>query len=310
MMATSDARSSAAEIDRRSRDGFFAGLGSYLLWGFLPLLFHWLERVEPPVVVADRTLCSLVLVGIGLSAARRWQAVGAVPRDRRLLLTLLVSALLLAVNWLIYVWAIGSGQALEASFGYFVNPLLNVALGMLLLGERQNRWQAVAIGIGVVALLVQAAGLGRIPYIALGLALTFGFYGFVRKTARVGSAAGLFVETLMLAPLAIAYLAYTFWRDGGIGPHADPGTLGLLLLTGPATALPLLFFAFAVQRLRLTTIGMLQYVGPTIQFLIAVFALGETPNALELLSFVLIWISLAVYTADSVVRSHRPAISG
>jgi chloramphenicol-sensitive protein RarD len=137
--------------------------------------------------------------------------------------------------------------------------------------------------------------------------LSFGFYGYFRKTAKVGSATGLFVETLVLAPLALGYVLYTFIRDGGIGPHADPGTLGLLLLTGPATALPLLLFAFAVQRLRLTTIGMLQYLAPSIAFILAVTAFGEPINATRLVSFGLIWLSLAIYTADSVMRRPRTA---
>jgi chloramphenicol-sensitive protein RarD len=194
---------------------------------------------------------------------------------------------------------------LETSVGYFINPLVNVVLGMLLLGERLNRWQAVAVGIAVIAIGIQAIGLSGIPYIALSLALTFAAYGYFRKTAKASSATGLFVETLMIAPVAIIYLLYTFVRDGGIGPHADPATLGLLALTGPATALPLLLFAFAVQRMRLTTIGMLQYLAPSIAFVLAITVFGEHLNPLRLLSFALIWLSLVVYTADSVIRRRN-----
>jgi len=215
---------------------------------------------------------------------------------------MIISAVLLAANWLVYVWAVETNQVLEASFGYFINPLVNVAIGMVLLGERQNRWQTVAIAVACVAIVVQAMGLGRIPWVALALAFSFGFYGYFRKTAKVGSATGLFVETLVLAPLALGYLAFTFVRDGNIGPLADPATLGLLALSGPATAMPLLLFAFAVQRLRLTTIGMLQYIGPSIQFLLAIFVLNESINVTQLLSFGLIWLSLIIYSADSVMR--------
>jgi len=170
------------------------------------------------------------------------------------------------------------------------------------LGERQSRWQGAAILIAVGAIFVQWAGIGRMPYLALSIAVSFALYGFVRKTARVESTTGLFLETIILLPLALAYLGYTLWRDGGPGIHADPYYLLLLMLTGPATAVPLLLFAFAVRRLRLTTIGMLQYVSPSIQFLLAIFVLHEPINSIQLASFALIWLSLVIYSADSVFR--------
>ena len=229
--------------------------------------------------------------------------------DRATVRSMLISSVLLAGNWLLYVWAVESGQLLEASFGYFINPLVNVAIGMAFLGERQNRWQAIAIAIGAVAVAIQAIGIGRVPYVALGLAMTFATYGYFRKTAKVSSAAGLFVETLLLLPVAAGYLLFTILRDGGLGPHADPYQMSMLLLTGPATALPLLCFAFAVQRMRLTTIGMLQYLAPSIAFLLAITLFGEALNATRLFSFGLIWLSLVVYTIDSLRRRRvRPAV--
>lgn len=287
------------------RIGLLAGLGAYLLWGFLPLLFKLIDGVAAPTIVADRTLVSLVLVGILLIAAGRTREIRVALADRATLRSMLISAVLLAGNWLVFVYAVETGQVLETSFGYFMNPLVNVAIGMLFLGEKQNRWQVVSIVIAIVAIAIQAIGLAGIPLIALSLALSFAAYGYFRKTAKVSSTTGLFVETLLMAPLAIAYLIVTFILDGGIGAHADPATLGLLALTGPATAVPLLLFAFAVQRLRLTTIGMLQYVAPSIAFLLAIFVFGEHLNPLRLLSFALIWLSLVVYTADSVVRRHN-----
>ena len=286
----------------RSRAGFSAGFAAYILWGFLPLLFHSLEAVGSVSVVASRTIWSLLFVGVILLVGRRMGEVTAALRDRATLRSMAISSVLLAANWLIYVWAVDAGQVLEGSFGYFINPLVNVAIGMLLLGERQNRWQWVAIAVAIVAIAIQAAGIGRIPFIALSLALTFGFYGFFRKTAKVGSASGLFVETLILFPLAVIWIGYTILHQGGPGVFADPYNFSLLLLTGPATAMPLLLFAFAVQRLRLTTIGMLQYIGPSIQFLLAIFVLHESINSIQLLSFGLIWLSLIIYSADSVRR--------
>jgi chloramphenicol-sensitive protein RarD len=298
-----------AELDRRTRAGFGAGLGAYLLWGFLPLLFHLLEAAGSVTVVANRTIWSLIFVGAILVAGRRMGEVKAALGHWPTLRSMIISSVLLAANWLVYVWAVETGQVLEGSFGYFINPLVNVAIGMAVLGERQNRWQMLAILVAIVAIGIQAIGIGRVPFIALTLAFSFGFYGFFRKTAKVASTSGLFVETLILVPVALAYLGYTFVRDGGFGIHGDPYYMTLLVLTGPATAVPLLLFAFAVQRLRLTTIGMLQYIGPTIQFLLAIFILHEPMNATRLLSFGLIWLSLGIYTADSVIR-HRASAMG
>jgi chloramphenicol-sensitive protein RarD len=293
---------SVADDEARSRAGFSSGVGAYILWGFLPLLFHLLEAVGSVAVVANRTIWSLLFVGAILLAGRKMGEVKAALLHWPTLRSMIISSVLLAANWLIYVWAVESGQVLEGSFGYFINPMVNVAIGMAFLGERQNRWQWLAIGVAIAAIALQAIGIGRVPYIALSVAVSFGFYGFFRKTAKVGSASGLFVETVILVPVALAYLGYTFIRDQGLGIQADPYYLMLLVLTGPATATPLLLFAFAVQRLRLTTIGMLQYIGPSIQFLLAVFVLRETLNATQLLSFGLIWLSLIIYSADSVLR--------
>jgi len=303
-LSSTTATSPNADAERRS--GFGAGLGAYILWGFLPLLFHLLEPVGAVAIVANRTIWSLLFVGVILLAGRRIGEVKAALGDWPTLRSMVISSVLLVVNWLIYVWAVGEGQVLEGSFGYFINPLVNVAIGMILLGERQNRWQMVSILIAIVAIGIQWLGIGRIPFIALGLALSFGFYGFFRKTAKVGSTSGLFVETLILVPLAVLYLVWNFVQQGGLGVQGEPFYLTTLILTGPATAVPLLLFAFAVQRLRLTTIGMLQYIGPSIQFLVAIFVLHEAINATQLVSFGLIWLSLIVYSADSALR-RRPA---
>jgi len=292
---------------QRSESGLVAGLAAYLLWGFLPLLFNLMRHVGAATLVADRTLWSLLLVGIIMIVGGRTAEVRAILRDHKAVRSMAVAAFVLAANWLIYVYAVETNQVLEASFGYFINPLVNVAMGMVLLGERLSRWQTVAVSIATIAIGIQALGLGGVPYIALSLALSFALYGYLRKTAKASSATGLFVETLILAPVALAYLAVTFVLDGGIGVHADPYTLGLLMLTGPATALPLLLFAFAVQRLRLSTIGMLQYVAPSIQFVLAITLFGEHLNGVRLVSFALIWLSLIVYTVDSVVRRRRAA---
>lgn len=295
----------AVDTPPRAQDqrGFSAALSAYLLWGVLPLLFKALEGVPAALIVAERTLFSLLFVGIIVAARKGWGEVRLVLASLRRTGLMLTSALFLAFNWLLYVFSVETGQVLEASFGYFINPLVNVALGMVLLGERQRPLQAVAIAVAVVAIGIQAWGLGQVPFIALGLAISFGLYGYLRKTVPVGSATGLFVETALLAPLFLAYIVIQMVTVG-LAQHDDPTTLLLLAATGPATALPLLLFAYGVRRLRLTTIGMLQYIAPTIQFALAITVFGEELNGIRLFSFVLIWLSLALFTFDSM-RGRR-----
>jgi chloramphenicol-sensitive protein RarD len=285
------------------RNGVLAALAAYLAWGFFPILFHLLDEVDPGVVVAHRVVWSLLIVGALLLAGRRGGEIVAVLRDRRTMVRIVVSAVLLSINWFVYVWAVQNNHVLETSFGYFINPLVNVALGMVLLGERQNRWQWVAIGIAAVAMLIQAIGVSGIPWVSLTLAISFALYGYCRKTVKAGSATGLFIETLVLLPVALGYIGYTLLTTGP-GLQAEPGHFGLLVLTGPATSLSLLLFAYAVQRLRLTTIGMFQYIAPTIQFLLAIMLCGEELSPIRLFSFALIWLSLVVFSVDSWRRRN------
>jgi chloramphenicol-sensitive protein RarD len=296
----------ASLASKDGRNGVLAALAAYTLWGFLPLLFRQIEAVGSVMIVAERTVWSLLLLGAILALTGGFAEIRALFADRRRALGTLLSAVLLAGNWLLYVWAVETGQVLEASFGYFINPMVNVAMGMVLLGERQNRLQTISIGIAVLAIAIQAVALGNIPFIALGLALSFGFYGYFRKTAQLGPASGLFAETAMLAPIALGFVIYTFVTSGP-GIHADPVSMTLLVLTGPATAIPLLLFAFAVRRLRLTTIGMFQYIAPSLQFLVAIFLFGEHLNGLRLVSFALIWVSLMVFSYDSFRRRGQVA---
>ncbi|WIY51749.1 EamA family transporter RarD [Devosia sp. YIM 151766] len=299
----SPAASSVNVDPNETRKGVVAALLAYLLWGFLPILFRLLDQVGAVLIVAERTMWSLVLLFGVVLLTGGMAEVRNVLTDWRRMRVIALSAVLLVGNWLLYVWAVETGQLLEASFGYFINPLVNVAIGMILLGERQNRLQTMAIAIACIAIAIQAVGLGNVPYIALGLALSFGFYGFIRKTAQAGPATGLFAETLVVAPLALGYVMFDLVTNGP-GAHADPGLLLLLVLTGPATAVPLLLFAYGVRRLRLTTIGMFQYLAPSIQFMVAIYLFGEQLNGLRLLSFALIWLSLIVFSYDSF-RMHR-----
>ena len=285
------------------RLGVIAALGAYGVWGVFPLMFKLLDGVSPALIVAHRVVWSLLFVGIILKSRGRMGEVLDAFRDRRVLAVIGLSAAFLALNWLVFIWAVGAGRVLEISLGYFLNPLVNVAFGMVFLGEKQNRFQWAAISLAIVAVGVQSVGLGAFPLASVTMAFSFGFYGFLRKTVSVGSAPGLFVETVLMLPVALAYIGYVVWNSGP-GPHGDPRLMTYLVLTGPATAGALLMFAFAARQLRLTTLGMFQYIAPTMHFLTAIYIFHEPMNSIQLASFVMIWISLTIYSLDSL-GSHR-----
>jgi chloramphenicol-sensitive protein RarD len=297
---------SAPEIpvpDRReARAGALYALGAYLIWAGVPLYFKLVAAIPATEVLGHRVVWSLVFVALLLAARRHWSGVTAALSDRVLLRRLALSALLVSVNWLVFIWAIANDHLLDASLGYFINPLVNVVLGVLLLGERLRRlqWLAVALALAGVGNLVWQHG--SLPWIALTLAFTFAGYGLVRKRTQVDSLSALFVETLLLAPLALAWLA---WIDLGGAGHflrVDPATDGLLLLAGVVTALPLLLFGSAARRLRLSTLGLLQYTVPTCHFLLAVFAFGEPFTPAHAFTFGAIWLALALYSIDMLRR--------
>jgi chloramphenicol-sensitive protein RarD len=300
----SSASTLSADNQRNTANGVLAALSTYLLWGFLPLFFRLLDSAGAVLIVAERTIFSLLFLAVILAFVGGFGEVRTLLSDTRRLKVLGLSSLLLFGNWMLYVWAVETGQVLEASFGYFINPLVNVALGMVLLGERQSPLQIAAIVIAGIAIAIQTIAMGSVPFVALGLALSFGIYGFIRKTAAAGPATGLFAETLAVSPIALAIIGHSLLTQG-MGVHADPLMMFLLVMTGPVTAIPLLLFAYAVKRLRLTTIGMFQYLSPSIQFLVAIFVFGETLDPVVLVSFVLIWISLVVFTYDTYRRRGR-----
>jgi chloramphenicol-sensitive protein RarD len=287
--------------DGATRRGALAALAAYGAWGLFPLLFDQLDGVDAALIVAHRIVWSLLLVGAILVVSGRWAEVKTALMDRQTVISVLISAPLLTLNWGVYVWAVEANKVLETSFGYFLNPLVSVLLGMVLLGERQRPWQAIAIGIAAVAMGIQALGVGGVPWVALTLAVSFALYGYFRKTVKASSATGLFLETLVLIPFALGVIGYSL-VTGGAGPHGDLRLMSWLVATGPATSFALLLFAYAVQRLRLTTIGMFQYLAPSIHFLLAITVFHEELNLTRLISFALIWLSLIIFTADSFRR--------
>lgn len=274
-------------------------VSAFGLWGALPLYFRAVEAAPPLEVLAHRVVWSVFWIALLLTVLRGWPAVRGVFADRRLLARLAVSALLISANWLIFIWAIATERVLEASLGYFITPLVNVVLGRLVLGEALTRVQWAAVGLaaaGVGWMLLRA---GTLPWVGLALALLFGAYGLMRKTAPVGAMSGLFAETALLAPLALAWLAWLGWQGtivfGSMGIEFDL----LLAAAGLVTAVPLLLFARAAQGLRLASLGFFQYITPTGQMLVALFIFGELFTAAHAVTFGCIWLALALYSAGS-----------
>ena len=293
-------------MDER-RVGVGAGLGAYVLWGVFPLYFPLLEPAGGLEIVAHRVVWSLVFVALLLTVLRGWSQVRAIVVDRRALLVLAVAALLIAVNWLVYVYAVNSGHVVEASLGYFINPLVSVVLGVAVFRERLRRLQWVAVGIAVLAVVVLTVDYGRPPWIALTLALSFGLYGLMKKVVRVDAAPGLFVETAAVFVPALVVLGVLQASGGAAFGHASVGNSFLLASTGLATAVPLLLFAAAASRVPLSTIGLLQYVTPLMQLSIGVFVYDEPMPPARLAGFAIVWLALAVFTVDTLrqARSSR-----
>ena len=278
---------------------------AYALWGLFPIYFHLVAAVAPLEIVLHRSLWSLAFVLVLLAVLRRWAWLGEVVRRPRTLATFALSALLLSGNWLVYVWAVNDGRVVDASLGYFITPLVNVLLGYFVLRERPRpaQWGALAVAAAGVLWLTFFAG--ALPWVGLVLAATFGIYGLMRKTAPLGALEGLALETLLLAPLAAGLLAWQTARAGSAFTGGDAGLLGLLMLAGPLTALPLLLFAAGARRIPLTTLGLLQYIGPTIQFALGVWLFHEPFAGPRLAGFVLIWAALVIYSAEGWLAMRR-----
>jgi chloramphenicol-sensitive protein RarD len=295
-----------AEQGRRSESS--AGLGSaalaYLAWGLLPLYWKALAHVTPGEILCHRIIWSALFVALLLSLQRKWPDVRAALTGRRRGL-LLASGLLIGINWLIYIWAVNAGRVIEASLGYFMNPLINVLLGYLFLGERLRRAQTLAILLAGLGVVNEIAAVGHVPWVALVLAFSFGLYGLVRKAMPAGPLPGLFIETAMLTLPATLWLARLQASGTGALGRADTLTHVLLLASGVVTSLPLLAFAYGVRRLRLVTIGLLQYVSPTSMFLLGVFLFREPIPPSRPVTFALIWIGVLCYSIEMLVFLRR-----
>ena len=284
---------------------------AYMAWGLFPIYFKQLVQVNAFEVVMHRMVWSFVFLMVVLFVLKRWAWLRVVARQPRVLLAFGLSALLLSANWSVYVWAVQNAHVLDASLGYFILPLVNVAMGFAFLHERPRpaQWLAVAVAAsGVLWLTIQA---GRLPWVALVLAFTFGTYGLLRKVAKLGALEGLTLETVLLLPMALGLLGWWTWHGQGALVQGDPVTLGWLLLSGPLTAIPLLLFAAGARRISLATMGILQYISPSLQMLVGVWLYGEPFEPARAIGFYLIWGALAIYSAESlwIMRRRQPAAS-
>lgn len=290
--------------DRETRAGVAYGLAAYTAWGFIALYFKAVAHVAPLEVLAHRIVWSLVLLLILLGVRRRLGLVIGALRVGRTAAALGATTVLIALNWYVFIWAVANGHVLQASLGYFINPLVNVMLGRLFLGERLRRAQAFSVLLALAGVAWLTWQLGRVPVISLTLAFSFGFYGLLRKRVDADATTGLAAETLLLTPVALIYLL----RMEGAGTlaftHVDPRTDLLLPLGGVVTAVPLIWFANAARRLRYSTVGFLQYIAPSLQFLLAVAAFGEPFSRDHMIAFAFIWTALAVFTRDAFLASR------
>jgi chloramphenicol-sensitive protein RarD len=285
--------------------GLAAAIGAFVIWGLFPLYLKPMAEVPALQIMAHRVVWCCLLVFLWLAVRGELGTVRAALADPASRVRLAASAALISINWLLYVWAVNNGHTVEASLGYFINPLLNVVLGVVLLQERLNRAQWLAVALAAIGVLYLTVATAHPPWIALALAASFGTYGLIRKVVKVESVPGLATETLLLAPFAVAFLAWCELRGTGALGHASPGINALLVGSGLITALPLALFAYGARLIPYSTIGIVQYIGPTLQFLIGVFVFHEAFTAERAVGFVMIWAALAIYAADGAYRTRR-----
>ena len=281
--------------------GVLYAAGAYFLWGLFPLYFKLLQHVAATEVLAHRIVWSLLVVLALLAFKGAWSWIRPLARQPRVLGRFVLSALLIALNWGLYIWAVTSGHVIDSSLGYFINPLVNVLFGAALLGERLRPVQWAAVGLAALGVAWLTGSAGTLPWIGLVLAFTFASYGLLRKTAPLGSLEGLALETALLFPVAAAWLGWLVWQQQAAFTAGNPLTLLLLVAAGPVTALPLLLFAAGARRIAFSTLGLLQYIGPTLQFAIGVWLFHEPFDAARAVGFVLIWSALAIFSLESLL---------
>lgn len=285
------------------KKGLLFAISAYFIWGIFPLYWKMLDKIPATQILAHRIVWSFVFLAIVIFISRNRKFLQYL-KNKRIMLLLTASAILIAANWGIYIYAVNSNQIVEASLGYYINPIVNIALGMIFLNEKLNRIQTLAVLFALAGLVYLTIEVGRLPVISLLLAITFGLYALVRKKANLQSMAGLLIETMILVPVALIYLWAVDYSGNGAFMHQPALTNWLLVLAGPVTAIPLFLFGIAAPKIPLSTMGFIQYFSPTIQLIIAVVVFNENFSHANLISFVLVWIGLALYSY-SLLRQFR-----
>jgi chloramphenicol-sensitive protein RarD len=292
---------------RQSVAGAAYAAGAFLIWGFSPIYWKAMQAVPAFEIVSHRVVWSFLFLAVLIGLQGRWAEFRSALGNGRTILVLVATTLLVSANWVLYIWAVNAGYILQASLGYYINPLVNVLLGMVFLRERLSRPQALAVALACTAVVIRGVSFGQFPWIALTLGFTFGLYGLIRKIAPVGSLVGLALETLLLAPVGLAFLVHLELQGKAALLHVGGWLDALLIGTGVFTAVPLLFFNLGARRINLSTLGLMQYLAPSGMFLLAVFAYGEPFSAMQGWTFGLIWTALAIYSIDSLRAFRRAA---
>lgn len=298
---------SAAETE--ARNGFFAAFTAFFIWGLLPIYIHQLVPTQAVEIMAHRVIWACLFVFTYLAIKGDMGKVWVALADAKARIRLAASAVLITINWLVYVWAASNGHVVEASLGYFINPLVSVLLGVFVLKEKLNQWQWVSVALAALGVLWLTLQVGHPPWIAIALALSFGIYGLIRKQVVVESVAGLGVEVLLIAPVMLVYLAWKLYSGTMTFAHHSLYVDGFLILGGALTAIPLVLFSYGVRRVPLSTIGILQYVGPTLQLLTGVLIFHEPFTQVQLVGFGLIWAALVVYAGEGFWRGRRARLT-
>ena len=290
------------------KKGVWLGIGAYATWGLFPIYWKWLHEVPALQLLAHRIVWSFVLLAIVLTVVRQWRAFRSEAIHWHTIRIYFVAGLLLSVNWGTYVWAVNAGYIVETSLGYFINPLFSVLLGVVILHERLRRAQWIAVGLAAAGVIYLTLAYGTPPWIALVLAFSFGLYGFVKKTAPLGALHGLTLETALLFVPMLLYLVFAEVQGDGVFLHADGVTTLLMIGAGLVTVVPLLMFAAAVRLIPLSLIGILQYIAPTLQFLIGVLIFKEPFSSTQLVGFGLVWLALIIFTSESLWARRQAAL--
>jgi chloramphenicol-sensitive protein RarD len=287
--------------------GVWLGIGAYAIWGLFPIYWNWLHQVPALQILGHRIVWSFVLLAIVIVVARQWHAFRAEALHARIIRIYFAAAVLLSINWLTYVWGVNAGYVIETSLGYFINPLLSVLLGVIILHERLRRAQWIAVGLAAAGVTYLTFAYGSLPWIALTLAFSFGLYGLVKKTAPLGALHGLTLETAVVFVPMLLYLIFAEVRGEGVFLHSDGISTLLMIGAGVVTVVPLLMFAAAVRIIPLSLIGILQYIAPTLQFLIGVLIFKEPFSPAQSIGFGLVWLAVIVFTSENFWARRRAA---